>query len=111
MPGAIPQHFIDELLSRTDIVEIIGEHVNLKKSGRNYLGLCPFHKEKTPSFHVNPSRQIFHCFGCGVGGNVFTFLMRYENASFPEVLRQLAERARIQLPEASLDRHRDRNEN
>lgn len=90
---------VDEVQAASDIVEVISQHLPLKKSGRNFKALCPFHQEKTPSFMVHPEKQIFHCFGCGVGGNVFTFLMRLENSSFPEVLRQLAERAHVRLPE------------
>ncbi len=82
----------------TDIAEVIGQYITLKKRGRNLLGLCPFHDEKTPSFTVHPDRQFFHCFGCGKGGDVFTFLMEKENWSFPETLRYLAERAHIPLP-------------
>lgn len=90
---------IDEIQSSTDIVEIITPYVPLKRSGKNFKGLCPFHGEKTPSFMVQPEKQIFHCFGCGVGGNVYSFLMKYENMSFPETVRHLAERANIRLPE------------
>ena len=93
---------IDEVRSRNDIVQIIGSYVKLKRAGSNYQGLCPFHSEKTPSFSVSPSRQTYKCFGCGKGGNVFTFLMEYENLSFPEALRTLAERVGIQLPKAEL---------
>lgn len=81
------------------IIEIIGDNVSLKKSGANYKGLCPFHQEKTPSFMVNPERQTFHCFGCGEGGDVFTFLMKYHNMTFPEAMKELAERYQIPLPE------------
>ena len=93
---------IDEVRSRNDIVQIIGTYVKLKRAGSNYQGLCPFHSEKTPSFSVSPSRQTYKCFGCGKGGNVFTFLMEYENLSFPEALRNLADRVGIQLPQAEL---------
>lgn len=89
---------IDEVRQSTDIVDIISQYVHLKRSGRNYFGLCPFHNEKSPSFSVSPDKQIFHCFGCGVGGNVFTFLTKIEGIGFKEVLEQLAERANIQLP-------------
>ena len=89
---------IDEVRQNTDIVDIISQYVHLKRSGRNYFGLCPFHNEKSPSFSVSPDKQIFHCFGCGVGGNVFTFLTKIEGIGFKEVLEQLAERANIQLP-------------
>ncbi len=89
---------IDEVRQSIDIVDIISQYVHLKRSGRNYFGLCPFHNEKSPSFSVSPDKQIFHCFGCGVGGNVFTFLTKIEGIGFKEVLEQLAERANIQLP-------------
>lgn len=92
-------HIIDQVQASSDIVEIINPYVPLKKSGSNFKGLCPFHDEKTPSFMVSPDKQIYHCFGCGAGGNVFGFLMQYENLSFPEALRQLADRAGIKLPE------------
>lgn len=93
----IPEHKISEIRDATDVVDLISGYVTLKKSGRNYFGLCPFHPEKTPSFSVNPEKQIFHCFGCGAGGNVFTFLMRHEGISFPESVKFLARRAGIQL--------------
>ncbi|MCH5273546.1 MAG: DNA primase [Lachnospiraceae bacterium] len=90
---------VEEVRAGNDIVDVIGSYVKLQKKGANYMGLCPFHGEKTPSFSVSGSRQMYHCFGCGVGGNVFTFLMEYENFTFPEAIRQLAERAGIKLPE------------
>jgi len=90
--GLIPQEIIDEIATRLDIVEVINEYVRLEKSGRNFFGLCPFHNEKTPSFSVSPEKQIFHCFGCGTGGNVFTFVMQIEGLSFPEALEKLAQR-------------------
>ena len=89
---------IDEVRQTNDIVDIISQYVHLKRSGRNYFGLCPFHNEKSPSFSVSPDKQIFHCFGCGVGGNVFTFLTKIEGISFVEALQTLAERSNIQLP-------------
>lgn len=93
---------IDEVRSRNDIVSVIGSYVSLKKAGSNYQGLCPFHSEKTPSFNVNPSRQIYKCFGCGKGGNVITFLMEYDSLSFPEALQNLAERVGMTLPKTEL---------
>lgn len=96
---AYEERIIDEVQAASNIVDIISEHVPLKRAGRNFKGICPFHEEKTPSFMVSAEKQIFHCFGCGAGGNVFRFLMRVENLSFPEVLRRLAERAHIVLPE------------
>ncbi len=89
---------IDEIRSRNDIVDIISQYVVLKRSGRNFFGLCPFHKEKSPSFSVSPDKQIFHCFGCGVGGNVFHFVSKIENLSFKETIEMLAERTGIELP-------------
>ena len=89
---------IDEIRQSNDIVDVISQYVRLKRSGRNYFGLCPFHNEKSPSFSVSPDKQIFHCFGCGVGGNVFTFLMKIEGISFIEAIQNLAERANIVLP-------------
>ncbi len=89
---------IDEVRQTNDIVDIISQYVQLKRSGRNYFGLCPFHNEKSPSFSVSPDKQIFHCFGCGVGGNVFTFLTKIEGISFIEAVQNLAERSNIQLP-------------
>ena len=83
MRGRIPETTLTEIRDRANIVEIVGAHVGLKRVGRNQVGLCPFHAEKSPSFTVNDERGIFHCFGCGAGGNVFTFLMKMENATFP----------------------------
>jgi len=95
-----PPEQIDLINSYNDIVEVISQYLPLKKSGRNYKALCPFHSEKTPSFTVSPDKQIFHCFGCGAGGNVFSFIMRRENMTFPEAVRYLARRANVELPEA-----------
>lgn len=89
---------IDEVRQTNDIVDIISQYVHLKRSGRNFFGLCPFHNEKSPSFSVSPDKQIFHCFGCGVGGNVFTFLTKIEGINFVEAVQMLAERSNIQLP-------------
>ena len=93
---------IEEVRSRNDIVDVISSYVNLKKKGNSYFACCPFHHEKTPSFHVSREKQMYHCFGCGVGGNVYTFLMEHENYSFPEAVEALAERAGIKLPEQSM---------
>jgi DNA primase len=101
----IPPHLIDEVRLALDIAEVISEQVSLKKQGRNYFGLCPFHNEKTPSFSVNTEKQIFHCFGCGAGGNVFAFVQRREGVSFPEAVRLLAKRARINIPEPEMEDH------
>lgn len=89
---------IEEVRQTNDIVDIISQYVHLKRSGRNFFGLCPFHNEKSPSFSVSPDKQIFHCFGCGVGGNVFTFLTKIEGINFVEAVQTLAERSNIQLP-------------
>ena len=89
---------IEEVRQTNDIVDIISQYVRLKRSGRNFFGLCPFHNEKSPSFSVSPDKQIFHCFGCGVGGNVFTFLTKIEGINFVEAVQMLAERSNIQLP-------------
>lgn len=97
---AFPDSFIDELVSRCDIVDVISEYVQLtKRSGSNMFGLCPFHSEKTPSFSVSPDKQIFHCFGCGKGGGVINFIMEIEGLSFPEAIAFLAKRAGLQLPD------------
>ena len=92
------EDFVEEVRRRNDIVDIISSYVNLKRGGSNYVGLCPFHNEKTASFSVSPGKQMYYCFGCGAGGNVFTFLMEYENLTFVEALEQLAERAGMELP-------------
>ena len=89
---------IEEVRQANDIVDVISQYVHLKRSGRNFFGLCPFHNEKSPSFSVSPDKQIFHCFGCGVGGNVFTFLTKIEGINFVDAVQTLAERANIQLP-------------
>ncbi|MFP7169709.1 DNA primase [Terribacillus sp. 7520-G] len=98
MAGGIPEEVVDEVRKSNDIVDVIGEHVQLKKQGRNYFGLCPFHGEKSPSFSVTQEKQIFHCFGCGKGGNVFTFLMELEGLSFSQAVQQLAKRSGTDLP-------------
>lgn len=91
---------IEEVRSRNDIVDIVSQYVKLKRSGSSYVGLCPFHNEKTPSFSVSQSKQFYHCFGCGAGGNVFNFVMQYDNCTFQEALQMLAERSGVALPEA-----------
>ena len=91
-------NLIDEIKVNNDIVDIISQYVILKRSGRNFLGLCPFHKEKTPSFSVSPDKQIFHCFGCGVGGDVISFVCKLENIGYKEAIELLAEKAGIALP-------------
>ncbi|HEY4449276.1 MAG TPA: DNA primase [Steroidobacteraceae bacterium] len=96
--GRIPQHFIDALLARTDIVELIGTRVPLKKSGREYKACCPFHAEKTPSFWVSPDKQFYHCFGCGKHGTVLGFLMDHDHMAFPEAVEELATRLGLEVP-------------
>lgn len=102
MSDFIPEGKIAEIRERASILEVIGDFVSLKKAGKNYLGLCPFHSERTPSFTVNEEKGIFHCFGCGAGGNLFNFLMRANNLSFPEAVQELAKRYRITLPSREL---------
>lgn len=94
----IPESFIQELRAKVDIVELVGSRVQLKKAGANYSGLCPFHQEKTPSFSVSPSRQLYHCFGCGVGGDAIEFLEAYDNLSFIEAMTKLAESVGMKIP-------------
>jgi DNA primase len=95
--GLFSQATLDQVRAASDIVDVIGSYIPLKRAGANFVALCPFHKEKTPSFNVNPHKQTFHCFGCHKGGNVFTFVKEYENLDFPEAVRRLADRARIPL--------------
>lgn len=94
-----PEELIEEVRMKNDIVDVISGYVKLTKKGSNYFGLCPFHNEKSPSFSVSPGKQMYYCFGCGAGGNVLTFIMEYENYSFPEALKMLADRAGVTLPE------------
>ncbi len=104
MKGHITPDKIEEIKRRADIVELVSEYVTLKKGGKNFLGLCPFHKEKTPSFTVNRDKQIFYCFGCGEGGNILTFLMKMSDMSFPEAVRHLAGKTGVVIPERVLTR-------
>jgi DNA primase len=99
MPVGGSDPFVERVREASDIAAVVGEYVALRKAGARLAGLCPFHREKTPSFYVNPSMQVFHCFGCGVGGDVFSFLMQHEKMTFPEAVRHLATRAGIALPE------------
>ena len=96
---AIPQSFLQELLARADIVEIVGRHVQLKKGGANFMGLCPFHGEKSPSFSVSPAKQFYHCFGCGKNGNAISFLMEHAGMTFIEAVKDLAQQYGLQVPE------------
>src|ERR1700682_1019963 len=98
MAGRIPQAFIDEIVARSDIVEVIGARVPLKKAGREFKACCPFHNEKSPSFWVSPDKQFYHCFGCGAHGTVIGFLMQYEKMEFLEAVADLAQRAGLELP-------------
>ncbi|MEZ5574005.1 MAG: DNA primase [Halioglobus sp.] len=98
MAGRIPQAFLDDLLDRVDIVEVIDRRVKLKKSGKNYSARCPFHEERSPSFSVNPDKQFYYCFGCGAGGNALTFVMEYENLEFPQAVENLASSAGMVVP-------------
>src|SRR5438552_5008183 len=97
MAGFYSDDTRERIRAASDIVEVIGSYLPLKRAGANFTALCPFHKEKTPSFNVNPQRQIFHCFGCHKGGDVFTFVKEYESIDFPEAVRRLADRAKIPL--------------
>ena len=96
---AEPGSVAERIKQQADIVRVIGEYVRLKKSGQNFTGLCPFHQEKTPSFAVHPGKQIYHCFGCGAGGDVFKFVMEMDKVSFPEAIRAVAEKCGIPMPE------------
>ncbi|HEX6549940.1 MAG TPA: CHC2 zinc finger domain-containing protein, partial [Gammaproteobacteria bacterium] len=97
----IPPGFIEELLTRIDIVEVIDKRVPLKKHGREFSACCPFHNEKTPSFYVSPAKQFYHCFGCGAHGTAIGFLMDYEHMEFPDAVRELASIAGVEVPEES----------
>ena len=90
---------IEEVRMKNDIVDVISGYVRLQRKGSSYFGLCPFHNEKSPSFSVSPSKQMYYCFGCGAGGNVFNFIMEYENFTFIEAVKYLADRAGVKLPE------------
>lgn len=94
------EEVIEEVRMKNDIVDVISGYVKLQKKGSNYFGLCPFHNEKSPSFSVSPAKQMYYCFGCGAGGNVLTFIMEYENYSFSEALKVLADRSGVKLPVA-----------
>ena len=95
----IPQEFIQSLLGRVDIVDVVDRYVKLKKAGANFQALCPFHNEKSPSFSVSPTKQFYHCFGCGAHGNAIGFLMEYSGLAYPEAIRALAETVGMQVPE------------
>ena len=95
----IPQSFIQDLLARVDVVDVVGRYVQLKKAGQNLLGLCPFHNEKSPSFTVSPSKQFYHCFGCGAHGSAIGFLMEYRGLGYVDAIRELAQQAGVSVPE------------
>ena len=96
----IPEQFIDELVARSEISDVVSSYVHLTRKGNNLWGLCPFHNEKTPSFSVSPDKQIYHCFGCGKGGGVISFIMEIENLPFPDAVRLLAQRAGLEFAAA-----------
>ena len=98
MSGRIPQTFIDDILARTDLVELIESRVPLKKAGTNYKACCPFHNEKTASFNVNGQKQFYHCFGCGASGNAISFMMEYDRLDFPDAVDELAGRLGLEVP-------------
>ena len=95
---SIPNHILDQLNSQADLVGIIGKHTTLKRAGKEFKGNCPFHGEKTPSFYVNPQKNVYNCFGCGVGGNAISFLRDYENHTFMEEVRELSRQTGIEIP-------------
>ena len=95
---------IEEVRTKNDIVDVVSQYVKLTRKGSSYFGLCPFHNEKTPSFSVTPAKQMYYCFGCGAGGNVFNFVMEYENYTFGEALSYLAQRAGVELPKIEYSR-------
>src|SRR3954467_9406563 len=97
--GLFPQQFIDDLRMQANIAQVVQEYVSLKRVGAKLKGLCPFHSEKTPSFHVDPEKGFFHCFGCGVGGDVFKFLELHEKVAFPDAVKLLAQKRAVALPE------------
>src|SRR5690348_11069230 len=103
--------FAERVKQQADIVRVIGEYVRLKKSGQNFAGLCPFHSEKTPSFSVNASKQFYYCFGCGVGGDVFKFVMEMDKIAFPEAVRAVAEKCGIAIPAPRERSPEERKEN
>lgn len=105
-----PEELVEEVRTRNDIVDVISGYVKLQRKGSSYFGLCPFHNEKSPSFSVSPGKQMYYCFGCGAGGNVLTFIMEYENYSFPEALKLLADRAGVNLPEQEYSKEERRQQ-
>lgn len=106
-----PEEIVEEVRRRNDIVDVVGSYVKIQKKGNSYFGCCPFHNEKTPSFSVSGSKQMYYCFGCGAGGNVFTFIMNYENYNFAEAIKMLADRASVKLPEIEYSEEMKKKEN
>src|ERR1035437_4196382 len=106
----IPENKIEEIRNAADIVDVVSGHVHLRKRGKNYIGLCPFHQEKTASFTVSDDKQIYHCFGCGAGGNVFKFLMEFKNISFVESVEEVAEHLGIKIDFESNSYDQQQNE-
>jgi DNA primase len=109
MPGRIPQNFIDDVLDRLDIIDVIGSRIELRKSGKNYSACCPFHDEKTPSFSVSPDKQFYYCFGCGVGGNAVGFVLDFDKTTFPETIENLAKRVGLEMPAEAISGDSERN--
>lgn len=107
----VPETVISQILSSVNIVDFISQYVQLKKTGKNYVGLCPFHSEKTPSFSVSPDKNLFYCFGCGEGGNIFSFLMKYESLTFPEAAKTIARYYNIEIPDENRSRYYSQKEN
>ena len=101
--GQIPESFIQDVLQRVDVADIVGHHVTLRKAGINLLGLCPFHGEKTPSFTVSPTKQFYHCFGCGAHGDAIRFMMEHNGLGFVDAVSELARTAGLKMPEAPAD--------
>ena len=104
MAGLIPQSFIDDLLNRTDIVDVVSSRVQLKKAGKNYSACCPFHKEKTPSFSVSPDKQFYYCFGCGAGGNALGFIMDHDHLDFVQAVEDITKLTGMELPRKQTSR-------
>ena len=109
MPGRIPQNFIDDVLDRLDIIDVIGSRIELRKSGKNYSACCPFHDEKTPSFSVSPDKQFYYCFGCGAGGNAVSFVLDFDKTTFPETIENLAKRVGLEMPAEAVSNNSDGN--
>ena len=103
MAGRIPSEFIDQLLSQADIVDVINARIPLKKAGREFQACCPFHHEKTPSFTVSPSKQFYHCFGCGAHGSAISFVMEYDNLAFPDAVEEVARQVGVEVPRDERD--------